>query len=72
MPEHRRYGIGEKLFRAVAKIAVDRGCSRLTWTALDWNTPAISFYVKMGAEAMDEWTNRRLSGETLLAVAAGA
>lgn len=72
IPEHRRLGIGEQLFRHVARIAVERGCSRLNWTALDWNTPAIDFYTKMGAEAMDEWTNRRLSGETLLAVAAGA
>ena len=71
MPEHRRYGIGEKLFRRVAQIAVERGCSRLTWSALDWNTPAINFYSKMDAETMDEWTNRRLSGETLLAVASG-
>jgi len=71
MPEHRRHGIGERLFRHVAAIAVERGCSRLNWTALDWNTPAINFYTKMDAETMHEWTNRRLSGETLLAVAAG-
>jgi GNAT superfamily N-acetyltransferase len=71
LPEHRRHGIGERLFRQIAKIAVDRGCSRFNWTALDWNAPALSFYEKMGAEALDEWTNHRLSGEALLAVASG-
>lgn len=68
-PQHRRHGIGEKLFRHVAKIAVDRGCSRFNWTALDWNEPALSFYGKMGAEALNEWTQHRLSGDTLLAAA---
>jgi GNAT superfamily N-acetyltransferase len=72
LPECRRHGIGELLFRHVARIAVDRGCSRFNWTVLDWNTPALSFYAKMGSEALDEWTNHRLSGEALLAVAAGA
>jgi GNAT superfamily N-acetyltransferase len=72
LPEHRRHGIGERLFRHVAQIAVDRGCSRFSWSALDWNTPALSFYAKMGAQALDEWTNHRLSGEALLAVASGA
>ncbi len=72
MPEHRRFGIGERLFRQVAAIAVQRGCSRLSWTALDWNTPALNFYGKMGAQALDEWTNHRLSGDQLLAVAGSA
>ncbi len=71
LPEHRRHGIGERLFRHVAQIAVDRGCSRFNWTVLDWNTPALSFYAKMGAEPLEEWTNHRLSGEALLAVASG-
>jgi GNAT superfamily N-acetyltransferase len=72
LPEYRRNGIGERIFRHVAQIAVDRGCSRFNWTALDWNTPALNFYAKMGAEALDEWTNHRLSGDSLLAVASGA
>lgn len=72
LPEYRRYGIGERLFRHVAQIAVDRGCSRFSWTVLDWNAPALRFYAKMGSEALDEWTNHRLSGEALLAVASSA
>ena len=72
LPEYRRHGIGERLFRHVAQIAVDRGCSRFNWTVLDWNAPALGFYAKMDSEALDEWTNHRLSGEALLAAASGA
>jgi hypothetical protein len=32
---------------------------------LDWNTPAIEFYKKLGAKPMDEWTVFRVSGENL-------
>lgn len=70
-PEYRRFGVGGRLLSAVARVAVDRGCSRVGWTALDWNEMALSFYRKIGAQVLDEWTNHRLSGETLQAVAAG-
>ena len=43
-PQHRRAGIGRALFAHVAGIAVQRGCGRMEWSALDWNTPALSFY----------------------------
>lgn len=71
-PEHRRFGVGGKLLSHVARITVERGYTRLTWTALDWNEMALSFYRKIGATVLDEWTNHRLSGETLQAVAAAA
>jgi GNAT superfamily N-acetyltransferase len=70
LPAHRRSGVGGRLLREVAKITVARGYTRLTWTALDWNEMALSFYRKLGAVALDEWTNHRLSGATLRAVAA--
>ncbi len=72
LPEQRRFGVGGTLLSHVAKVAVDRGYTRLTWTALDWNEMALGFYRKIGATVMDEWTNHRLSGPTLQAVAAGA
>ena len=71
-PEQRRFGVGGALLSHVAKAAVDRGYTRLSWTALDWNEMALSFYRKIGATVLDEWTNHRLSGQTLQAVAAGA
>ncbi|MGA3048113.1 MAG: GNAT family N-acetyltransferase [Terracidiphilus sp.] len=64
-PEFRGLGIGKALLRQVAAIAVEKGCARLKWSVLDWNTPAIDFYRAMGAEMMDEWTNVRVMGEAL-------
>ena len=66
LPEHRGKGYGKGLLKALARIAVERGCGRLEWSCLDWNTPSIDFYTrKMQAVPMDEWTVYRLTGETL-------
>lgn len=65
VPQWRRRGIGRRLFRKVAEIAVARGCGRLEWAVLDWNAPAIEFYTALGARAMDEWTVYRLSANAL-------
>jgi GNAT superfamily N-acetyltransferase len=72
-PEFRGLGIGKALLERVAAIAVEKGCQRLEWAVLDWNTPAIEFYRAMGAEFMDEWRIVRVTGEALkgLAVQAG-
>lgn len=64
-PEFRGRGIGKSLLQRVAAIAVEKGCRRLQWAVLDWNTPAIDFYRAMGAEFLDEWRNMRLSGPAL-------
>lgn len=69
-PEFRRHGIGKTLLVHLAKIAVDRGCARFEWVALDWNQPAIDFYEKLGAEILQEWRVFRLSGEGLKQLAA--
>jgi len=68
-PDLRGRGIGSALFQRVAELAVERGCGRLEWSVLDWNEPAIRFYRRMGAEALDDWTVFRLSGENLRAAA---
>jgi ribosomal protein S18 acetylase RimI-like enzyme len=64
-PEFRGLGIGKALLKKVAAIAMEKGCQRLQWEVLDWNTPAIEFYRAMGAEFLDEWRNVRVSGEAL-------
>ena len=35
----------------------------MEWSVLNWNEPAIRFYRRMGARAMDEWTVFRVTGE---------
>jgi GNAT superfamily N-acetyltransferase len=64
-PNHRGFGVGKALLVRLATIAVERGCGRLEWAVLDWNTPAIDFYKNLGAVAMDEWTTFRVTGESL-------
>jgi GNAT superfamily N-acetyltransferase len=65
LPEWRRRGLGTQLLAHVAREAVARKCGRLEWAVLDWNEPAIAFYKKLGARAMDEWTVYRITGDAL-------
>ena len=64
-PEYRGRGYGKGLIRRLAALAVERGCGRLEWWCLDWNTPSIGFYKSLGAETMEDWTVYRLTGPAL-------
>ncbi len=64
-PAYRARGIGKALLARMAAIAVERGWGRMEWWCLDWNTPSIEFYLRLGARPMDEWTTYRLTGDTL-------
>ena len=61
----RGKGIGKALLRRIARSTLEMGGGRLDWSVLNWNQTAISFYKKMGAVPLDEWTNFRLTGEKL-------
>ena len=67
-PEYRGRGYGKALFCEVARIAKERGCGRMEWTCLDWNTPSINFYKSLGAVPMDEWTTYRLTEDKIAAL----
>ncbi|MGZ4191846.1 MAG: N-acetyltransferase family protein [Solirubrobacteraceae bacterium] len=72
VPErHRRVGAGHALLSHLAALAIERGCPRLEWHALDWNELALGFYERLGAERLSEWELHRLDGEALRRVAAG-
>ena len=71
-PGFRGRGVGALLMAHLAGPAVARGCARLEWSVLDWNTPAIGFYRSLGAVGMDGWTVQRLDGEALVALARSA
>jgi GNAT superfamily N-acetyltransferase len=62
-PEHRGRGIGRTILAYLAKLAVERDCGRLEWSVLDWNINAINFYIELGAQAIDEWTVFRITGD---------
>ncbi|MGI8960985.1 MAG: GNAT family N-acetyltransferase [Bryobacteraceae bacterium] len=64
-PAFRSKGVGTAVLIHLARVAVQRGCARLSWAVLDWNQPAIQFYRKLGAIPLDEWTVFELSGTAL-------
>jgi GNAT superfamily N-acetyltransferase len=65
LPAERGTGAGKALLRALARIAVRRGCGRLEWAVLDWNRPAIGFYKRLGAKLRRQWILTRLTGAPL-------
>ena len=67
----RGRGYGKALIASLAAVCVERGFSRLEWTVLDWNAPAIAFYRAIAAVPMDDWTTQRLVGADLEALARG-
>jgi len=71
-PEYRRHGIGRQLMAHLAKIAMNRGCPRFEWVALDWNQTAADFYETLGAQEISEWRLFRMTPEPLAKLAAQA
>lgn len=66
----RGQGIGERLVRRLAQIALDEGCARLDLWVLHWN-PARNFYERLGIVQMKEWLPYRAEGHALEALALG-
>jgi GNAT superfamily N-acetyltransferase len=65
LPEARGLGTGRALLAELARRCVQEGLGRLDWAVLDWNAPALGFYARLGAESLDDWRIRRLSGPAL-------
>jgi sodium/proline symporter len=60
---------GFLLAAILAAITVERNCGRLEWAVLDWNKPAIDFYISQGAIQMEGWTTNRVTAEALVNLA---
>jgi ribosomal protein S18 acetylase RimI-like enzyme len=71
-PEHRGAGLGQILLAHLADLAVRRGGARLEWWVLRTNEPALRFYRRLRARALDEIEVMRLDGEVLRSLAADA
>jgi len=71
-PTERGTGLGSKMLRYLAALAVERQCGRFEWSVLDWNQPAIDFYQKMGATVLPDWRVVRITGDALDQLAASA
>lgn len=59
-PKARGKGIGKALLLTVKNIAAERGCGRLEWSCLDWNTPSLEFYKSFGAVPLEGWLTLRI------------
>lgn len=66
----RGTGAGKALFKALAQEAEARGCARIDWAVLDWNTPAMDFYRSIGGRPQSGWQPWRIEGPALEALRA--
>lgn len=48
--KYRHCGLGAKFFSKIEEFVKQDGYSKMEWSCLDWNTPSIHFYHKIGAE----------------------
>ncbi|XP_006863447.1 PREDICTED: diamine acetyltransferase 2 [Chrysochloris asiatica] len=68
MPEYRGQGIGSKIIKKVAEVALDKGCSQFRLAVLDWNKRAMDLYKALGAQDLTEaegWHSFRFEGDTM-------
>lgn len=70
-PRQRGGGAGKLMLRHLAQLAVEQGCGRFEWSVLDWNQPAIDFYLSIGAKPQAEWVRYRMDGAALSDFASG-
>ncbi len=51
----RGSGLGFALYSKIIEQGKVDKVRRIEWAVLDWNTPAIDFYIKSGAKVLDDW-----------------
>ena len=64
-PEFRSKGVGKALMVHLARLAVQENCYGMRWEVLDWNTPAIEVYQRLGGRFREHWRVMQLVGEDL-------
>ncbi len=57
----RRSGAGGMLFDHVRALGEQRGCGRMDWQVLDWNSVARDFYQRRNAQWMKDWLLYRIN-----------
>ena len=53
--DKRGTGAGFALYSEIIKKGKAENVRRIEWNVLDWNTPAINFYEKSGANVLKDW-----------------
>ncbi len=69
-PAARGRGAGKALLVHLARRCSEEKLGRMDWSVLDWNTPSIDFYKRLGGRLTDDWTGCRLEGAALDALGA--
>ena len=59
--DSRESGAGSALFEHVRTMGAQRGCGRMEWQVLDWNTLAREFYHRREATWMKDWLTYRIT-----------
>jgi GNAT superfamily N-acetyltransferase len=68
-PAFRGKGIGKALMAYLARVAVEHRCARFEWIVLDWNSDAIEFYRRLGADVVADWRVVRMDETQLRRIA---
>jgi diamine N-acetyltransferase len=68
-PAFRRRGIARALLVHLARRCMAEGWTRLQWSVLDWNKPAIEFYGSLGADLLPDWRLCRIGDSRLARLA---
>lgn len=63
----RGKGLGKIIMQFLSSHAIERGGEMLEWGCLDWNSPAIEFYQKLGSYCLDDMRIYRLAPDDLKA-----
>lgn len=61
----RGLNIGSALYKKVIEYGNNLGVKRIEWVVLDWNTPAIEFYKKTGANILDGWLTVQMNEQAI-------
>ena len=67
--KYRKYGLGEKMIKEIAKTGKEFGAVRMDFQVLKWNEPAVKFYEKYGAVMDVEERHFKFTDEAFLKLA---
>ncbi|MFN0278738.1 MAG: N-acetyltransferase family protein [Pyrinomonadaceae bacterium] len=67
--EYRKNGLGQVMLKEIARIAASRGFERIDFNVLEWNTPALKFYEKLGAVCNMEERHFKFADKAFAALA---
>lgn len=57
---YRKKGVGQLLFDAYLAVAKEKKAVMVKWQVLDWNEPALNFYVKNNAIIEKNWWSGKI------------